>query len=42
MSGRNLISAIKKVAKNNCQEISSIPNLLQEVRINQLKVQLQN
>jgi hypothetical protein len=33
MLGRNLISAIKKVAQNNESDLSSIPSLLQEVRV---------
>jgi hypothetical protein len=37
MGGRNLISAIKKVAKINANDMAIIPSLLQEVRINQLK-----
>jgi hypothetical protein len=34
VGGRNLISAIKKVSKINTTDMSVIPNLLQEVRIN--------
>lgn len=38
LGGRNLISALKNVAKNNVSELSSIPSLLQEVRVKQLKL----
>jgi len=37
IGGRNLISAIKQVSKINAADMATIPNLLQEVRINQLK-----
>jgi hypothetical protein len=37
IGGRNLISAIKQVSKINAADMTAIPNLLQEVRINQLK-----
>jgi hypothetical protein len=38
LGGRNLISAIKQVAKINVTDMAAIPSLLQEVRINQLKL----